>query len=96
MLCNSKNNETDAEFSITTSEGRLLQWDQETGEVKELGKSGTFKGSEKIFWSPLSDGKPVKETQIDVDLFIGKPLQDNVSVKITIEAENAFIAKRIK
>ena len=96
MISNSKNNETDVEFSITTSKGQLLQWNQKTGEVKELGKSGTFKGNEKIFWSPLSDGKLVKETQINVDLFIRKHLQDNVSVKITMGTKNAFIAKRIK
>lgn len=96
MISNSKSNEADEEFSITTTEGKLLQWVQETGEVKELGKSGTFKGNEKIFWSPLSGGKLVKETRISVELFIMKRLQDSVNVKITMETENAFIAKKIK
>jgi len=96
MVSNSKSKEMDVEFSITTSEGQLLQWNQETGEVKELGNSGTFKGNEKIFWSPLSNGKLVKETKINVDLFVMKHLEDNVNVKITMEAENAYKAKRIK
>jgi len=96
MISNSKSSEDDTEFSITTSEGQLLQWNQETGEVEELGKSGTFKENENIFWSPLSDGKLVKEAQINVDLLIMEQLEDTVSVKITMDTDHAYKAKKIK
>lgn len=96
MISNSKKNEADVKFSITASEGQLLLWNQETGDVKELGKNGIFEGDERIFWSPLNNGKLVEETEIQVNLFIKDQLEDTVDIKIVMETDGTYVAKRIK
>lgn len=95
MISSSKKNETDVKFSITALGGQFLQWNQETGDVKELGKSSTFKADKKIFWSPLNNGKLVEEAKIEVNLFIKDQLEDTVEVKIVMEKEGVYTAKRI-
>ncbi len=96
MISNSKKKEAGVNFSITTSEGQLLQWDQETGDVKELGKTGTFKGDKRIFWSPVNHGKIVGETEIRVDLLVEDQLEDTVNVKIVRGKGGGYTATRMK
>lgn len=96
MISNSKKTEADVKFSITATEGQLLLWNQETGDVKELGKNGTFEGDERIFWSPLNNGKLVDETEIEVNLYIKDQLEDTVDIKIAMETDGTYAAKRIK
>lgn len=96
IISNSKKNEADVKFSITASEGQLLLWNQETGDAKELGKNGTFEGDERIFWSPLNNGRLVEETEIEVNLYIKDQLEDTVDIKIVMETDGIYAAKRIK
>lgn len=81
-------------ISVFASEGQLLQWNQETGDVTELGQSGTFKNGERVFWSPLSNGKLVKEAKIEAKLFVADELESTVNVKIVEETEGIYITKR--
>lgn len=96
IVSDSKDNDVNVNISIFASEGQLLQWNQETGDVRELGKSGTFKNGERIFWSPINNGKLVKEAKIEVKLFVSDELESTVNVKIVEETEGAYTVKRIK
>lgn len=96
IITNSKENQTDVSFSIATTQGQLLQWNEETGDIKELGKISTLIGNGKLFWSPLKNGKSVEKAKIEVNLFIKNKLEDTVIVEIVMEKDGTYTAKRIK
>ncbi|MDE7422540.1 MAG: hypothetical protein K2N51_02415 [Lachnospiraceae bacterium] len=96
IVSDSKDSDVNVNISIFASQGQLLQWNQETGHVTELGQSGTFKNGERIFWSPLNNGKLVKEAKIEAKLFVSDELESTVNVKIVEETEGVYTAKRIK
>lgn len=96
IITNTKKNQTNVRFSIDVTEGQLLQWDEETGDIRELGKSTTLIGNGKLFWSPLKSGKLVENAKIEVNLFIKDKLENTVDVEIDMEKEGTYTAKRIK
>ena len=89
-------NVTNAKIHIEINKGELLTWNQSTGVVKTIGKSGEFSLGDSIYWSALENDKACDSATVIVQYLENDKMYESTKIEIVEMEDGTYVAERIR